>query len=85
MSALTQEHFDETMRSIAEALTEHGGRFDRIDARLDKIDGRLDRIEALLWQGERIAEIERRVIRLAELAGDASLAVPFRPPLAAAE
>ena len=85
MPQLTQKHFDETMRSIAQTLTEHGGRFDRIDGRLDKIDARLDRIETLLWHGQRIEEIERRVTRLAELAGDASLATPFRPPVAASE
>ena len=51
---------------------------------LDKIDGvltdhtkRLDRIEQLLWHGERLAEVERRVIKLAELAGAADLATPF--------
>lgn len=31
---LTLEHFDETMRSIAETLADHGQRFDRIDATL---------------------------------------------------
>lgn len=58
---------------------------DSIDDRLDKLDKRLYRVEALLWQGERIADIERRVIRLVELAGDGSLATPFRPPVVATE
>lgn len=38
---------------------------------------RLDRIEQLLWHGERLAEVERRVIKLADLAGAADLATPF--------
>lgn len=49
--------------------------------RLDKIDARLGVVETLLWQGERIAEIERRVVKLGELSGDASLAVPLHPPI----
>lgn len=72
MSQLTQEHFDEVITGFKA----------HVDERFDVVETRLGRIETLLWHGQRIEEIERRVMRLAELAGDASLATPFRPPLA---
>jgi transcription termination factor NusB len=75
---LTAERFDQ----FVELYTENHA---AVVKRLDKIDTRLDAIEKMLWQGQRIAEIERRVIRLAELAGDASLAVPFNAPIGTAE
>ena len=75
MSQLTQQHFDEVITGFKA----------HVDERFDKVETRIGRIETLLWHGQRIEEIERRVIRLAELAGDASLAAPFRPPLATAE
>lgn len=85
---LTLEHFDESMRSIAEALADHSQRFDRIDATLSEHTTlladhtkRLTRIEDLLWQGERIIELERRVEKLAERTGNADLAVPLHRPL----
>lgn len=78
---LTLEHFDETMRSIAETLADHSLRFDRIDATLADHTKRLTRIEDMLWQGERIIELERRVGKLAERTGNADLAVPLHRPL----
>lgn len=85
---LTLEHFDETMRSIAETLADHSQRFDRIDATLADHTAlladhtkRLTRIEDMLWQGERIIELERRVGKLAERTGNADLAVPLQRPL----
>lgn len=78
MSQLTQEHFDEVITGFKAHVDE---RFEHMDQRFDKVDTRLDRIETLLWHGQRLEELERRVIRLAELAGDASLATPFRPPV----
>ena len=47
-----------------------------------EITERLDRIEQLLWHGERLAEVERRVIKLAEITGAADLAIPFPKPFA---
>jgi hypothetical protein len=61
MSPLTQEHFDETMRSIAETLTEHNGRFDSINTRLDKIDGRLDELANFETLRENVRHLENRI------------------------
>jgi hypothetical protein len=41
---------------------------------------RLERIEAFLWQGQRIEEIEHRLMELAKRTGHAELAEPFVPP-----
>ena len=60
-------HFDETMGAIANTLTDH--------------TDRLDRIERLLWQGQRIEEIERRIRTLAERTGNPDLAVSMARPL----
>jgi hypothetical protein len=62
------------MRAIAQTLTEHTGRF-------DKIDERLDRIEKHLWDEQRLTEHERRIIKLAERTGSPDLATPFARPI----
>ena len=40
----------------------------------------LERIENILWDGERVNELERRVVKLAEIVGAADLASPLRRP-----
>lgn len=44
---------------------------------------RLERIENILWDGQRVAEIERRLLELAATVGRADLATPIRRPLGA--
>lgn len=78
---LTTEHFDDTMRSIADTLGEHGTILNGHTQQLDKIDERLKSVESTLWQGQRLDEVERRVIKLAELSGAADLATPFNRPV----
>ena len=55
--------------------------FTALKTDLNQISDQLDRIEKLLWQGERLREIEDRVIKIAEVVGDASLARPFTRPV----
>lgn len=74
---LTAEHFDETMRSIADTLGDHGGQLAAINMRLDKIDTRLGAIEAMLWQGQRLEQMAERIFALAEATGHPELAQPF--------
>jgi hypothetical protein len=47
--------------------------------RLDKIEGHVERIENHLWNEQRLAEHERRIIQLAETVGRADLATSFIP------
>lgn len=61
---LTQEHFDETMRSIADTLTEHGGRFDQIDATLADHTKRLADLADVGAMRETIRHLETRVSTL---------------------
>jgi hypothetical protein len=68
--SLTIEHFDETMRAIADALDQQTKCF-------DKIDERLGRIEHIFWDGERLVEVERRLRVLAEQVGRPDLATPI--------
>ncbi|MFI5399160.1 MAG: hypothetical protein ACHQ9S_26820 [Candidatus Binatia bacterium] len=65
-------------KKIDDATVPH---FTAIQTDLGKITGRLDRIENILWDGQRVAEIERRVIKLAETVGRADLATPITRPL----
>ena len=85
-----EKHFDETMRTIADTLADHGSlhaahtkRFDKIDERLDKMDERLKRIEDHLWNQQRFEEHERRIIELAKTSGRPDLATPFTKPIGA--
>lgn len=78
---LTAEHFDETMRAIAETLSDHGRGLGDIQGTLVGHTKRLERIEQLFWHGERLAEIEDRFQKLAERTGNADLATPLRRPL----
>lgn len=82
---LTLEHFDDVITTFKAHIDE---RFESVEHRLDAIDTtladhtkRLTRIEDLLWQGERLVELERRVGKLAERTGNADLAVPLHRPL----
>jgi hypothetical protein len=88
MSELTLEHFDETMRAIAETLADHGTTLNEHTKilnehtkRFDQLDGRLDRIEKHLWDDQRLEEHERRIIKLAERTGSPDLAIPFDRPI----
>ena len=65
-------------KKIDEATVPH---FTALGKDLTKINDRLDAIEKMLWQGERLREIEDRVIKIAEVVGDASLARPFTRPV----
>lgn len=67
-------------KKIDDATIPH---FTALSHDLDEITQRLTAIEKLLWQGQRLEEIELRLIRLAELTGNASLAVPFSKPIGA--
>jgi len=78
---LTLEHFDETMRTIADVLTDHTTKLTAIGETLKDHTERLDRIEHILWDGARLTEIERRVIKLAETVGRADLATPITRPI----
>lgn len=42
---------------------------------------RLERIENIFWDGHRVAEIERRLISLAETVGRPDLATPITRPI----
>ena len=78
---LTLEHFDETMRTIADVLTDHSTKLTAIADILKDHTERLDRIEHILWDGARFDEIERRVIKLAETVGRPDLATPISRPI----
>ncbi|MFI5397696.1 MAG: hypothetical protein ACHQ9S_19340 [Candidatus Binatia bacterium] len=65
-------------KRIDDATVPH---FTAIQTDLGRITSRLDRIENILWDGQRVAEIERRVIKLAETVGRADLATPITRPL----
>ena len=78
---LTQEHFDETMRAIAETLGENGSQLAAILRIQKDHTKRLDRIERYLWNEERLQEAERRIIKLAERTGSPDLATPFTRPI----
>lgn len=45
---------------------------------LDKIGERLSVIETLLWQGDRLDEMEKRIIEIAQTVGLPQLAHPLR-------
>lgn len=66
MSQLTQEHFDETMRSIADTLADHGTQLAAIDATLADHTARLERLER---QGDVSARVDKIQILLAEQFG----------------
>ena len=68
---LTTEHFDEIITAL------HGD----MDKRFDKLDERLGAIEVMLWQGQRLDEHERRIIKLAETVGRPDLATPVTRPI----
>ncbi len=65
-------------KKIDDATVPH---FTAIQDDLGKITNRLDRIENILWDGQRVAEIEHRLIKLAETVGRADLATPITHPL----
>lgn len=79
---LTPEHFDDTMRAIADVLTDHTGKLTTIADTLDDLTKRLERIEHISWDGERLAESERRVRSLAEQVGRPDLATLLTRPIA---
>ena len=81
---LTAERFEQFVEAYTTNHADVVKHLEKIDATLTDHTQRLGRIETQTWQGHRIEEIERRVIKLAELAGDASLATPFSPPLGTA-
>lgn len=56
-------------------------RLDKIDDTLADHTKRLDRIENILWDGQRMAEIERRLVTLAETVGRPDLATPITRPI----
>ena len=67
--------------TITNTLNDHTAILNEHTAILNDHTKRLERIENILWDGERINELERRVIKLAEIVGDASLATPLRRPI----
>lgn len=69
---LTLERFEQFVETYTE---NHGG----LVKRLDRIETRLGNIETLLWQGQRIEEIEQRLVDLAKATGHGELARPFVP------
>lgn len=73
-----EERHTDLMTAIAGVITTVN---DHMDKRFDQVEERLTTIENLVWQGERLAELERRFIKLAELEGHADLATPFMRPV----
>jgi len=66
---------------IVTTLAAHTARLDKIDATLADHTKRLERIENILWDGQRVAEIERRLIKIAETVGLPELATPITRPI----
>lgn len=78
---LTLERFEQFVEAYTQNHSAIVATLDDHTKRLDKIDGRLDRIENILWDGQRVAELERRLIQLAETVGRPDLATPLTRPI----
>lgn len=79
------EKFEQRFEHFVDLYAENHGaiitRLDKIDTTLDDHTKRLERIENILWDGQRVAEIERRLIELAETVGRPDLATPITRPI----
>jgi predicted nuclease with TOPRIM domain len=78
---LSAKRFEEFVELWSERQSDVDKRFDRLDDRLETIEHRLDRIEEILWQGQKVDQLEHRFRELAERSGFPDLAQPLRPPL----
>lgn len=65
-------------KKITDATEPH---FTSLKKDLEGITERLDRIEHILWDGARLAEMERRLIAIAEQVGRPDLATPLQRPI----
>ncbi len=71
-----EKHFDETMGTIADVLTDHTEKLTVITATINDHTKHFERIEHIMWDGQRLDEHERRIIELAETVGRPDLATP---------
>jgi hypothetical protein len=71
---LTAERFED----FVETYTQNHA---QLVATLEDHTKRLERIENILWDGHRMEEIERRLIKIAERTGNADLATPITRPI----